>query len=282
MVNSPEAPVSPASRVSLLPWLLLILAVGAGMYFLGRRSHGTASGTNHPGQDKPLAAAPGTGVPAQGAPGENGGRHFAPHDTFYLLQYVSAKTATGVMGFEPGQEVHLVEVHQPTQTLVVSDGEAQVEVGPDKLTNDMDVAAMVRQKDESNQAKITAYVQSEQKAYEDSKRDAAVKTEQALDKIDQKKEQVEQQQTAAMAANNAKNADKPSGSPSVGSGDTKLDEPPVEVGGSSGYGYAGSSYYGSPYSYFTGASGVTTVPATGTGTRTGTSVGSRGGTGGRR
>ena len=84
------------------------------------------------------------------------GRHLAPHDTFYMVTYVAVKTDTGVEGFDPGQEVHLVEVHRPTHTLVVSDAHAQVEVSPDQLTNDMNIAAMARQKDQVNQAQITA------------------------------------------------------------------------------------------------------------------------------
>ena len=223
--------------------VLLILVVGAGMYLLGRRHPAPPNSTQGEGQ---TAQATLDGTSSKGR-----GRHLAPHDTFYLLQYVSVKEPTGVIGFEPGQEVHLVEVHRPTQTLVVGDGTAQVEVSPDKLTNDMDMAALVRQKDQVNQAKIAAYVQSEQKAYEDSKREAAIKTENALDKIDQQKQQV------AAAANTPK-----PNSSAVG-GETKLDEPPVAVGGTSGYGYEGSAYYGSPYSYFAGSTASVAAPAAG-------------------
>ena len=245
---------------------MLVLVVGVGMYLLGRRSFSAKQGTT------PSASTAGGTAPAK-----SGERHLAPHDTFYLLRYVSAKKPDGVIGFEPGQEVHLVAVHQDTQTLVVGDDTAQVEVSPDKLTNDMDMAALVRRKDEDNQAKVAAYLDKEKKAYEDSKRDAAVKKEQALSKIDQQK----QQQQAALAANDAKAQ---SSSP-VGGSDNPLDQPPVEVGGTSGYGYAGSGYYGSPYSYFGGSTGaVTTAPATTTGAATGGGAarGAGGGGAGRR
>ena len=134
-----------------------------------------------------------------------------------MLDYVSAKTDTGVIGFEPGQQVKLVEVHRNTRTLVVGDGKAQVEVGPEKLTNDMDVAAMVRQKDQANQTAIAAYMQREQKAYDDAQRAAAVDTQQDIEKINRKEREAS----------------------TTNSGDSKLNQPPVEVAGGSGYGYAG-------------------------------------------
>ncbi len=221
----PEDSRSFAPRGGVL--LVLILAVGAGMYFLGHRSRASAQGT------------PGDAAPAAGASTSQSGRHLAPHDTFYLLQYVSAKTPTGVIGFEPGQSVHLVEVHRPTQTLVVADGEAQVEVSPDKLTNDMDIAALVRQKDQANQAKIAAYVQAEQNAYADATRSAAIATDKDMAKVNK------EERDASVVNGN----------------DSKLNQPAAEVAGSSGYGgygYAGSASYGSPYSYFSGTSATTT------------------------
>lgn len=231
-------PENSGSRSSFgLIGLLLVLAVGAGMYFLGRRSHSNAPAT--PSGGAPAAAS------AEATP--SGEHHFAPRGTFYLLQYVSVKTPNGVTGFEPGQEVHFVSANQASQTLVVTDGKTQVEVGPDKLTNDLDIAAMVRQKDQSNQNKIAAYVQKEQKAYDDSKRAAAIKTEQALDKIDQQKHE----EAVASASNTRQNP--------AALGPNALDQPAVPVDGGAGYGYGGygGSAYGSPYSYF-GNAGVAT------------------------
>ncbi len=224
--------------------ILLLVAVGIGMYFLGHRSQPKVANGTQTAAGAPIAPAV-------------TGRHFAPHDTFYLLDYVSAKTGTGVIGFEPGRKVRLVEARPATQTLVVADDEAQVEVGPEKLTNDLDIAALARQKDQANQAKIAAYLQQEKVAYDQSQREAAKRFEKAVDKMNQDHEK--SVQTAAAATPNPTNAP-------VGSR-TKLDEPPVTVGGSSGYGYAGSSYYGSPYSYFNGSVGGTTtsVPAAASG-----------------
>ena len=166
------------------------------------------------------------------------GRHLAPHDSFYLLEYVSAKTDKGVEGFEPGQEVHLVEVHRPTHTLVVSNGRAEVEVSPSKLTNDMDIAALARAKDQANQAKITAYLQAEEAAYQKHEKEAADAT--AKDLQNASKEQVAQSV--------------------VGTGtQTSLPAQPTDTtvnadynGG--GYYGAGGYGYGSPYGYFGGSS----------------------------
>lgn len=261
--------ISPRTPGSILPIACALLAVlvlvGAGMYFLGRRSKNTVPVTTAAGAGQ---TAPASTDSMASAPTRTGERHLAPHDTFYLLQYVSVKTPTGIIGFEPGQEVHLVEVKRAERKLVVGDGQAQVEVGPEQLTNDMDIAALVRQKDQANQAKVAQYVASEQKAYDDAQRTAAETTEKAADKINQQQQQAAQREADKVAANNASqkatdaNAGNASGASSVG-GDSKLDEPAVPVGGTSGgYGYAGSAYYGSPYSYFGGASTATSAPAT--------------------
>ncbi len=168
-------------------------------------------------------------------------RHLAPHDTFYLLSYVAVKTKDGVEGFDPGQEVHLVEVHRPTQTLVVTDGHAQVEVPPSQLTNDMDIAALVRQKDEASQAKIVAHRQAEQTAYDKYERAAADAT--ARDLANRRRAQQAQAdelraQEQAPVAETA-----PPANASVNNGSDGF------------YGYGGYGY-GSPYSYFSGPSVV--------------------------
>ncbi len=206
--------------------LLLVVLVGAGIYLLKHRAH---------------AGPQGEGQTAAAAVNGSAPRHLAPHDTFYLLQYVSARTPTGVVGFEPGQEVRLVEVHRDTRTLVVGDGQAKVEVGPDKLTNDMDIAALVRQKDQANQTAIANHIQAEQKAYDESQRKVAVETAKDIEKINKT-----ERETSAVNGN-----------------DSKLNQPPVEVAGSAGYGYAGNSYYGSPYSYFSAPATSVAAPAAG-------------------
>ena len=169
------------------------------------------------------------------------GRHLAPHGTFYLLDYVSATTDKGVEGFEPGQEVHFVEARRATHTLVVSDGRAQVEVSPTKLTNDMDIASMVRQKDQASQTQIAAYVQSEQAAYAKAEKEAGEATAKDL-------EHHRQEEVADSAVANRLQTAQPA--------------QPVDAtvsGGGYGYYNQGGSGYGSPYSYFGDGGGTVIV-----------------------
>ena len=177
-------------------------------------------------------------------------RCLAPKDTFYILSYVAVKTDTGVEGFAPGQEVHLVEVHQPTHTLVVSDGHAQVEVPPSNLTNDINIASYARQKDQANQARIAGYMQREKEAYDKYEHDVAAATQKDL-------ESRERQQQAAVAEQ-AKEENTP-----VASTAPPIITPLAEAGyyGEGGYGF------GNPYSYFisTGTAAPTAAKAPATG-----------------
>ncbi len=193
----------------------------------------TATGSPAPAAASEDAARPplDARVPAAGmAHTDAKGRHLAPHGTFYLLSYVSAKTDHGVDGFDPGQEVHVVSVNRPAQTLVVSDGHAQVEVPPSKLTNDLDIAALVREKDAAKQSRITAYIQSEQVAYDKAERQAADATAKDL-------QQHKRAQAAAAAA--AEQAP------------VQETAAPVEAADyNNGYYDEGGFGYGSPYEYF--------------------------------
>ena len=201
----------------------------------------TVDGTSPPAVD---AAVPVASV-APAAPGQPRvgdmvhtdahGHHLAAHGTLYLLEYVSVKTDKGVEGFEPGQEVHVVAVHPATHTLVVSDGRAQIEVSPSKLTHDMDIAAMVRQKDQASQASIAAYVQKEQDAYNKFEKQAAEATAKDVERADK-------QQAASSTI--------------VDDTGASLNAQPVDAtassNGSAYNNYYGSNGYGygSPYSYF--------------------------------
>ena len=164
------------------------------------------------------------------------GRHLAPHGTLYLLQYVSATTDKGVEGFEPGAEVHFVQADRAKRTLIVSDGRAQVEVSPDKLTNDMDVAALARQKDQTNQARIAAYVQAEQAANAKAEREAGEATAKDLDN--------KQREHAAELNAEAKASEARSEQATVQANAT--------TGNNSGYYGQGGYGYGSPYGFFYG------------------------------
>ena len=162
------------------------------------------------------------------------GRHLAPRDTFYMLTYVSARTDKGVEGFEPGAEVHFVSANREAHTLTVTDGHAQVEVSPDKLTNDMDIAALVRAKDQANQARIVAYQQAESKAYQEYEKQVADYT--AKDLAERKQEQQDTETRARAQANaNANQVAQTVQTTASNNGDYYNE---------GGYGY------GSPYGYF--------------------------------
>ena len=211
----------------------------------------TVDGTSPPAVDAavPVAsvapAAPGQPIVASDMLHTDAhGRHLAPHGTLYLIEYVSVKTDRGVEGFEPGQEVHVVEAHRATHTLVVSDGRAQIEISPAKLTNDMDIAAMVRRKDQADQASIAAYVQTEQDAYNKFEREAAEATARDVERADK------QQAAASTIVDNSINATQTAQPAAAATADASAYN---NYYGSNGYGY------GNPYSYFDGGGSVTIV-----------------------
>ncbi len=171
------------------------------------------------------------------------GRHLAPHDTFYLLKYVSVKTDKGVEGFDPGQEVHLVEVRRDSHSLVVSNGRAQVAVSPSMLTNDMDMAALVRQRDEASQARIAQHIKDEQAAYAKFEREAADATAKDLaERRDEQRREAEEARREEQAP-------------------VAQIATPTPYPASGGYYGDGGFGYGSPYSYFSGPSAVVNLPA---------------------
>lgn len=166
---------------------------------------------------------------------DSNGRHFAPRDTFYILSYVSARTDKGVDGFEPGAEVHLISVNREAHTLTVTDGHAQVEVSPDKLTNDMDIAGLVKAKDEANQARILAYQQAEAKAYQEYEKQVAEYTAKDLEKHQQEVKDAQERARPTPAA-----------------------QPVATTTASNNNGYynEGGFGYGSPYGYFVNSNAV--------------------------
>ena len=167
------------------------------------------------------------------------GRHLAPYGTLYVLGYVPVTTDTGVDGLTPGQEVHVVSADRSKHTLLVTDGKARVELPPVSLTNDLDIAAKVRQQDQTNQAQVAAYVQAEQAAFAKHEREEA----EAETRNDENRK-LEAQQVADQR-NAAQNA-----------------QTPVNASPGNGVGYydVGGYGYGSPYSYFSGSGVVVGGP----------------------
>ena len=241
---------------SLVGALALGLSVGATAAF--------AQTTTAPAKDEPAVTTSGTPSAADqqkaslmvenATPNE---RHLAPHDTFYMLSYVAVKTGTGVEGFTPGQEVHLVEVRRPTHTLVVTDGHAQVEVSPSNLTNDIDMGALARQNDQANQTKLAAYAQHEKAAYDKYERSVADATQKDLEGREK------QQQAAVTEQIKEENTPVASTAPPA--------NVPLSSNGYNNNGYYndGGYGYGNPYSYL-----INTTAAPATGAKTAPSTGS--------
>ncbi len=230
-------------------------------------------GTSPPAVDTavPVAsvapAAPGQPLVGDMIHTDDHGRHLAPHGTLYLLDYVSVKTDKGVEGFEPGQEVHVVAAHPATHTLVVSDGRAQIEVSPAKLTHDMDIAALVRRKDQANQAGIAAYVQKEQDAYNKFEKTAAEATAKDVERADKQQAASSIIVDDTARALNAQPVDATVGNNGSGSNGSAYNS----YYGSGGYGY------GSPYSYFPdGGTVATNVNPAGVPANSGTAPSGRG------
>jgi len=74
----------------------------------------------------------------------------------YLLEYVSLKSDNGVIGFAPGARLRLIE--DKGDTIVVSDGRTKLEVAEDKLTNDLDIAALAANQDAEGQQQLADYL----------------------------------------------------------------------------------------------------------------------------
>ncbi len=93
-------------------------------------------------------------------------QHLANPGTFFVLQYVSVPARNGIIGFEPGREVHFVRADREKGQLVVTDGQYEVEMKPSQLTNDLDIAALARKGDEESQHRIAAFLDHERAVYE--------------------------------------------------------------------------------------------------------------------
>ena len=94
----------------------------------------------------------------------------APEGTYFLLQRVSLKIDSGVVGFAPGTKVTMVQ--QGPQLSTVSDGQYQFGVVSSQLTNDLNFAEDVAKSDYANQAQIAAGIGQSVRWYEQQQRDA--------------------------------------------------------------------------------------------------------------
>src|SRR5438552_7363263 len=103
----------------------------------------------------PIAAQQPPTATATPAPAAQQLRLAAP-GVLYPIEYVSSKTNSGVIAFLPGRPLHVVE--DKGDTIVVSDGKTKGEVSADKLTNDLDIAALAAQQDAQGQQWLGDYL----------------------------------------------------------------------------------------------------------------------------
>jgi hypothetical protein len=107
----------------------------------------------------------------------------APEGTYFLLQRVSLKIDSGIVGFAPGTQVTMVEQGDPLST--VTDGQYQFAVVSSQLTNDLNIAEDVAKSDYANQAQIAAGIGQSVRLYEQQQRDVIAAEEK--EKADKKK-----------------------------------------------------------------------------------------------
>jgi hypothetical protein len=91
----------------------------------------------------PAKAAATTPVPTTPAP-----KRLAPAGTFFLLKKKSVETADGITGFKPGTQI----TQQADGSFVA--GGLKIEVLPNEITNDLDIAARAVGADAQRQAAI--------------------------------------------------------------------------------------------------------------------------------
>ncbi len=101
-------------------------------------------------------------------------RHLTPEGAFALVDYVSVHTKTGVIGLEPGQIVKFVSANKTTGTLRVTDGTYQVDVKPDQITNDLDLARIAQRRDQESQQQLHTMLAYERDADTQARRDADI------------------------------------------------------------------------------------------------------------
>jgi hypothetical protein len=101
----------------------------------------------------------------------------APEGTYFLLQRVSLKTESGIIGFAPGTKVTMV--NQADSMSTVSDGEVQFTVASSQLTNDVDIAENVAKLDYAAQAQIAESIGQSVRQYEQQQFDAITAAEKA-------------------------------------------------------------------------------------------------------
>jgi hypothetical protein len=116
----------------------------------------------------------------------------APEGTFYLMERVVVKSDSGVSGFAPGTRVKLVE-DRGDKLFVTNDDNVKFEAPSDKVTNDLDLAALVARRDAQSQQTVAQYMKEQMDAYRAGK-------EKEIPLYDQQQRDVEARRVAAANA----------------------------------------------------------------------------------
>jgi hypothetical protein len=155
----------PTTRVEIVTLVIVsVLLCGglvwmAGQFPKSHRAHvqeyaPTTAAAPTAAQQPPTGTAPTSPAPQQ--------LHLAPPGVLYPIEYVSSTTKDGVIAFLPGRPLRVVE--DKGETIVVSDGKKRGEVSADKLTNDLDIAALAAQQDAEGQQVLSDYLKNRQAA----------------------------------------------------------------------------------------------------------------------
>jgi hypothetical protein len=99
----------------------------------------------------------------------------APEGTYFLLQRMSLKLDTGVVGFAPGTKVTLVDKDDSMST--VSDGQYNFTVPSFQLTNDLDLAENAAKSDYAAQKQVAEAIGKSVREYQQQQRDALAASE---------------------------------------------------------------------------------------------------------
>jgi hypothetical protein len=118
--------------------------------------HTTASSRN-PKQSSTASAAV--------APKPTPVRHLAPEGTYYLLQFVSITTPSGIVGLPPGTKITALARDETSFKVSDADDHAFL-VAQSQITNDLDLAAAAARRDAAVQCRIQNQIASEARKYE--------------------------------------------------------------------------------------------------------------------
>ncbi len=86
----------------------------------------------------------------------------APPGVYFALTHLSARSASGITGFEPGTRVVCVKDEGPVLLVKVDD--LEFEAKRQYLTNDLDVADLAVRNDAEAQQAVASYIAQQQQA----------------------------------------------------------------------------------------------------------------------